>query len=96
MMARNTISSSIPVVNSIIVTVVPITTGIILSDEGIIVLDKEGELAVREGVIKAVDICIMENAIGLFIASLYYNNNYYKYCGPAIITTTIISQCKKQ
>ena len=49
-MARNTISSSIPVVNSIIiVTVVPITTGIILSDEGIIVLDKEGELAVREG-----------------------------------------------
>ena len=47
--ARNTISSSIPVVNSIIVTVVPITTGIILSDEGIIVLDKEGELAVREG-----------------------------------------------
>ena len=55
MMARNTISSSIPVVNSIIVTVVPITTGIILSDEGIIVLDKEGELAVREGVIKAVD-----------------------------------------
>ena len=51
MMVRNTISSSIPVVNSnsIIVTVVPITTGIILSDEGIIVLDKEGELAVREG-----------------------------------------------
>ena len=33
----NTISSSIPVVNSIIiVTVVPITIGIILSDEGVL------------------------------------------------------------